>query len=436
MRYAMQAGRRMLQSAGSGSTDDRGIYRIFSLQPGDYVVAAHPRNLLPQGGSMSLDVWDPAWRARNFRAEREQADQQATGYTPVYYPGTVVAAQAAPLTIDAGDERGGIDFQLQRVPMATIEGTVVNATGQAMRNLQVTLADTAQTVPGAGVLSARPDAEGRFRIANVQPGSYRLLARAQAGAATPPPDGRGGGPPQQLRLWGTLDVSVDGRNLSHVIVTLQQGLTLSGRIVFEGSATQPSADSRRAMAILQPVDQGPGVLAQTSRAQADPSGRFTIPGVTPGMYRLTASVPGSGNGGWFVESALIDGQDALDFPIEIRPGGAMPSAVITLTDRQARLSGTIVGPGGRPASEQTLILYPADARFWSGQSRRIRSTRPATDGQFSFQGIPAGDYRLAAMVDVEPGAWLDPAFLQEIDAASTPVSVADGEQKVQNLQIQ
>jgi hypothetical protein len=348
----------------------------------------------------------------------------------------VIAAQAAPLTLDAGDERGGIDFQLQRVPMATIEGTVVNATGQATRNLQVTLADTAQNVPGAGVLSARPDAEGRFRIANVQPGSYRLLARAQAGAAQPPPDGRGGGPPPQLRLWGTLDVSVDGRNLSNVIVTLQQGLTLSGRIVFESAATQPAADSRRAMAILQPIDQGPAVLAQTSRAQADASGRFTIPGVTPGMYRLTASAPGSGNSGWFVESALIDGQDALEFPFEIRPGGAVPSAVITLTDRQARLSGRIVGPGGRPASEQTLILYPADARLWSGQSRRIRSTRPATDGQFSFQGIPSGDYRLAAMVDVEPGAWFDPAFLQEIDAASTPVRVADGEQKVQNLQVQ
>jgi hypothetical protein len=83
-----------------------------------------------------------------------------------------------------------------------------------------------------------------------------------------------------------------------------------------------------------------------------------------------------------------------------------------------------------------LILFPADARFWSGQSRRIRSTRPATDGQFSFQGIPAGDYRLAAMIDVEQGAWFDPAFLQEIDAASTPVRIAEGEQKVQNLQVQ
>jgi hypothetical protein len=54
---------------------------------------------------------------------------------------------------------------------------------------------------------------------------------------------------------------------------------------------------------------------------------------------------------------------------------------------------------------------------------------------FVFAGIPPGDYKLAAMVDVEPGAWFDPSFLQQIDAASTRIAVNEGEKKVQNLQI-
>src|SRR4029434_4859803 len=87
------------------------------------------------------------------------------------------------------------------------------------------------------------------------------------------------------------------------------------------------------------------------------------------------------------------------------------------------------------APEQPLILSPSDERYWVPQSRRIRSTRPSTDGQFSFTGIPAGDYKIVAMVDVEPGAWFDPSFLQQIDAASTRVTIGDGEKKVQNLQI-
>jgi hypothetical protein len=109
--------------------------------------------------------------------------------------------------------------------------------------------------------------------------------------------------------------------------------------------------------------------------------------------------------------------------------------VITFTDQQAQLTGTITNQRGQPAPEQTLILYPADERYWVPQSRRIRSTRPSTDGQFSFTGIPAGDYKIVAMVDVEPGAWFDPSFLQHVDAASTRITIGDGEKKVQNLQI-
>ena len=44
LRYVMQSGQRTLQQAGSGSTDDRGVYRIYGLQPGEYIVFATPRN--------------------------------------------------------------------------------------------------------------------------------------------------------------------------------------------------------------------------------------------------------------------------------------------------------------------------------------------------------------------------------------------------------
>ena len=47
MRYVMQAGRRTLQQSGTGSTDDRGIYRVYGLQPGEYLVSAVPRNTGP-----------------------------------------------------------------------------------------------------------------------------------------------------------------------------------------------------------------------------------------------------------------------------------------------------------------------------------------------------------------------------------------------------
>jgi len=68
-------------------------------------------------------------------------------------------------------------------------------------------------------------------------------------------------------------------------------------------------------------------------------------------------------------------------------------------------------------------------------SRRVRSLRPATDGGFSLKGLPAGDYYIAALTDVEPGEWYDPAFLAKLIATSAKVTVKDGAKTVQDLMI-
>jgi hypothetical protein len=69
------------------------------------------------------------------------------------------------------------------------------------------------------------------------------------------------------------------------------------------------------------------------------------------------------------------------------------------------------------------------------QARRIQSSRPGTDGKFTFRNLPPGDYRLTAVTDVEPGEWFDPAFLEQLLNASIPVILREGEKKVQDIKV-
>ena len=353
------------------------------------------------------------------------ADEAASGYAPVYYPGTTSPSSAATVPLGPGEEKGSIDFQYQVVPIARIDGIVTSTTTQPVSGIQVSLINTAFAVPGISPGSARADAQGAFRIPNVPPGQYTLIARATiggagreggpAGPAGPggrgqPPGGRGEmlagrgrGPlagPDQIRLWATADVTVDGRNVSNVVLTLQPGMSVSGRIVFEG-ATQPPADLTRMRVTLSPVvaPGSPGEIASTAAGRVDAEGRFTLASVVPGRYRLTGNNPGTG---WFLGSSTVEGQDSLDFPVEVKPNQSINGAVITFVDRQSELTGTIVNERAQPVPDYTLIVYPADQRFWAPQSRRIQSARPATDGRFTFRNLPAGDYRLVPVY--RPGA--------------------------------
>jgi hypothetical protein len=324
--------------------------------------------------------------------------------------------------VGPGEEKSGVDFQYQVVPIARVEGIVTSASTQLPNNVQITLVNSGFAVPGVSPGSARADAQGSFRIANVPPGQYTLVARAtinpggrEGGPAgrgmplaglrgeAPTPRGRAGGPAADpVRLWASAEVTVDGRNVSNVVLTLQSGLSVSGRIMFDGAA-QPPADLSRLRVNLAPVTM-PGMsgeLAGAAAGRVDAEGRFTIASVVPGRYRLSASGAGPG---WFLGSSAIEGQDSLDFPIEVKAGHNIASAVVTFVDRQTELTGSIVNDRSEPVSDYSLIVYPADNRYWTPQSRRIQSTRPATDGRFTFRNLPAGEYRLAPVFDPEPGS--------------------------------
>ena len=460
LRYVVQSGLRTLQQAGGGSTDDRGVYRVFGLQPGDYIVCATPRNtsMMPNADRVRMQIEalrSAAQTARRtdagqaevllervsmMQAQLPEEEEPQSGYAPVCYPGTTAPSIGGTIALGIGEERAGVDFQLQLVPVGFVEGLVTGPAGVALQSVQITLINTGMDVPGFGTNSARASADGRFRISNVAPGQYRLIARATVapaargrGARGAPPAGRAAQRLESERLWAAADVSMDGANVSNVMLALQPGMTVSGQVAFDGALPRPTDMSRLRVNLVPIATPGvPRETASASSGRVDAAGRFTISNVLPGMYRLMASGAGAG---WFLESSVAGGQETLDFPFEVKPNQNVTSASITFGDRHAELSGTLLDGRGAPATDYTIIVFPADQKYWTPSSRRLATARPATNGQFTLRTLPPGDYRLATVIDPEPGAWTDPEYLQQLDAMSMSVRLAPGEKKVQNVRL-
>jgi protocatechuate 3,4-dioxygenase beta subunit len=451
MRYVMQAGGRTLQSAGSGATDDRGIFRVYGLQPGEYVVCATPRNANAEISRLQAELETLRERTEAVsRTDAAQAQQLAqtmasvqgriaehveeqTGYAPVCYPGTTTPSMATPLVLGVGEERSGVDFQLQLMSLGSVTGTILLPSGARPQNFQVMLVDRAAAVSTLGTMNTRVGTDGQFRFSNVPPGQYALVARGTVQPARPVAveAGQPGPRPSGVRMWGTADVSVDGRAVSNVMLSLHPGMTVSGQLSFEGTQPAP-ADLSRVRVALSPADLGATrELTSGASGTVDASGRFTIQHVMPGRYRLNASAAG----GWFTASSVVAGQDSLDFPFDVKPNQNIGGAAITMSNQPTEVRGTLVDDRGQPATDYTLIVFPADRRFWTPGGRRVSTTRPATDGGFVLRNLAPGDYRIATVIDPEPGAWSDPAYLEQLEPASMGVTLAPGEKTVQNVRV-
>ena len=121
-----------------------------------------------------------------------------------------------------------------------------------------------------------------------------------------------------------------------------------------------------------------------------------------------------------------------DLPIEVRSENVSGLNVI-FTDKISSLAGSVRDSRGNPIADATVIAFPSDERLWAPQSRQIVTARTNASGAYRLAQFPPGDYFVVAVDEVEQGEWFDPAFLVLVKDRATKVSVAEGEQRTQDL---
>ena len=447
--YNAVTGERTLGAPSTGSagpTDDRGEYRAYGLPPGGYLVVVVPIVSSGRGNDdirqlTSAEVRQALQAARAGTASDKVKPATTTSpsspggrvnYAPVFHPGVTDINGATMIALGLSEERTAVDVAIQLVPTATVSGTITSTTGALPQSLSVRLVPAGpqtELLAGAGLrgVSAQTRPDGTFAFTGVAPGSYALKVVTVAGG------GRGGVPIANVpKLWAAADVMVNGQDLE-VPLMLQPGVAINGRVAFEGS--QPTAADLQALSFaLVPPGSG-GQVQASGGGRVDAEGRFTFAGVTPDTYRFvtTWSEPAAREK-WSIKASTANGREALEAPLRINANETLEWTV-TYTDKPTSLTGVFQDRGGRAATDYYILVFSSDRKHWTPGSRRIRMTRPSTDGAFSVKGLPPGEYFLAALADLETGEWNDPTLLEQLVSSSAKVTLRDGETTKQEFRI-
>ncbi len=404
-RYAYVGGARRLQPAGPNArdtTDDQGHYRLFGLPPGDYYVSA----ILRSGGPEAADP-----------------SGEVSGYASTYYPGTPNVGEAAAVKLALAQENSGVNFALIATKLVRVSGQMLTSDGTPAANGVVMLMPAGANgrpavALGQGGAGNRVDPTGAFRIANVAPGRYQVIGRA-------------GGRDFEL---ARMDLTVGTDDVEGLTLVTAAAASITGNVIndtgepmdFRASQLQITARS----ASPDGGGAGPGFGPGAPPGRVGDDWTFALRNITdPVLIRATAPQ------GWTLKAVTAGGQDITDMPIEVPAGQTLSGVQVVLTKKVSALSGLVTDAKGTPVLDATVVVFPADEKLWTFQSRFIKAARPDQDGRYQIGALPAQSYFVVALQGLEDGQAGDPDFLASVRDQAAKFELGDGETKAVDVKL-
>jgi hypothetical protein len=446
-RRTVGSGRPQFLGAATATTNDRGEYRLGGLLPGDYIVLVPARQV---GVAHALAREVQAGRLQPPRdlaaalspeAKAIQAGDSVIAldgspmppppsadrlfYPPTFHPSALTIDLTVPLTINAGEERGGIDLQLQPVPTLRVSGFVVGPDGAAAGipvRLWPRALDDFALEQDATMTTA--DANGAFSFPAVPSGHYSLRVSSVQAV----PEGRVS--PLQTARWADVPLAVGKEDVDGIVLTLNDALRIRGHVELENTRQTTSSVRFGPVQMLVQSAGGSPVLA-TPPPSTPGDGDFTIGGLSPGRYFVR---PAGSPAGWTLKTVMFNGRDISESPLDLQEN--VGGVVVTFTEKSTLLRGVVRLPQGQADAGAIVVAFPTDIAAWPdyGPSpRRVRSSWTSKTGEYSISGLPPGQYHLVALPDDKASEWRDPGSLRALAGVATQVAIRDGEQKTQDL---
>ncbi|HWO19602.1 MAG TPA: carboxypeptidase regulatory-like domain-containing protein [Kofleriaceae bacterium] len=333
-----------------------------------------------EDGSASLS--DPAKPGRAVTTRRgEDGMVWANGVRPGTYDVTVRCdgyrerERYEPVAV-AGKDVTGLVWEVE--PGATVRGRVLTKSGEPVDGAWV----SARKVGGASrekrsFDSDTSEAEGRYEIVGLRPGSYELEVDS----------------PRGVTPEGSFKVDIAAGATVERDLVLEDGGTIRGTIV-DAEGRPVAAVEASARAASGQFTWNPGGLPKS-----DPAGAFVIEGVRPGDYRVVA------------QRSLFDPLRRPGTTDDTRQGervtvrAGQTSVVRLVIEAPAgAIRGTVVDAAGRPVGD-AFVSAARESDAAGARASSVASTRwswdekPAltgVDGAFTVGKLTPGKYTLRA----------------------------------------
>jgi len=360
-------------------TDDRGVYRLYGLEPGVYVVFI-------SGG---LD--DESGRGGELR-------------TLIYHPSSS-RGTASEITVRGGEEVTGVDIRVRDQRGYTVSGAVTGAVQSGdQRGTGVILTNL---VDGQIERMANDAGQGRFALQNVPDGEYEITAVREGGE-------------NNIAVSNSRRLTVRGADVSGIELNLVTLGSITGRVVVEsanskdavracGSAEQSSLEEMTLEARrdeIAPQSQPYWIFSMRRGSPFDltapnQKGEFTWKNLFPGRHRIVADLP---NENWYVRAVNQPPAGAEKNPVNassngvvVKPGEKLSGIEVIVAEGAASLNGHVVPSkeGFKLPSRLRVHLIPAESAA-ADDVLRYAEAAVGSDGGFGFKHIPPGKYLLSA----------------------------------------
>jgi len=358
-------------------TDDRGIYRLYGLSPGMYVVAA--------GGTR-----------RDLRVDPYKYD------APTYYP-SEMRATAREISVQAGIETSSIDIRYRGDAGHSVSGNIIGLESLSPAFISVMLLYSGSDMRAAFTSPSSNNNNRAFSFFGVADGEYELLIR-------------GDNVPLGPGFIAMQHITIKGADLAGLKISPSPLGFLTGRIQADSSVTGPedskckishtiTTETVLLLARKSETSQSKPLnrmLPNAISASANEKGQFAFHNLGEGIYYIEARLP---NDAWYVKSITLSAGPSNSQPtvssktidvarngFSVKPGENLGNLILTLAYGAASLQGHMTFNAKAELPQRvSLHLVPAEREF-EENPLHYAEVPVFRDGSFTVGNLPPGRY--------------------------------------------